>query len=57
MDPRSRIPIISFGSNITVSKPLFVTLDIAKFHENFSFNIIVFCAFISNTLIIANPEI
>ena len=30
---------------------------IAIFHVIFSFNIIVFCAFLSNTLVIANPEI
>ena len=57
MDLRSRIPIISFGSNITVSKPLFVTFSIAKSHVNFGLNIIVFHAFLSNTLIIANPKI
>ena len=57
MDLRSRIPNISFGSNITISKPLFVTSNIAKFHVNLSFNIIVFCAFPSNILTITNPEI
>ena len=57
MDLRSRIPNISFGSNITISNPLFVTSNITKFHVNLSFNIIVFCAFLSNILTIANPEI
>ena len=50
MDHRARIPIIPFGLNITVSPPLFVTSSIAKFHVNFSFSIMAFCAFLSNTL-------
>ena len=45
------------GSNITISKPPFVTSNIANFHVNLSFNIIVFCTFLSNILTIANPEI
>ena len=31
--------------------------SIAKFHVNFSLSIFVFCTFLSNTLIMANPEI
>ena len=57
MDLRSRIPNMSFRLNITISKPLFITSSIAKFHANLSFSIIVFCAFLSNILAIANPEI
>ena len=40
-----------------VSKPLFVISNVAKFHMNFYLSIIVLCMFLSNTLIIANPEI
>ena len=50
-------PNVSFGSNITVSKELFVTSKVVKFHTNLSFSIIVFCAFLSNILTIVNPEI
>ena len=57
MDLRSRIPNISFGLHITISKPLFVTSNIAEFHVNLCFRFIVFCAFLSNILTIANPEI
>ena len=57
IDLRSRIPNISFGSNITFLKQLFITPSIARLHVNFNLSIIVFCAFLSNTLIIANPEI
>ena len=31
--------------------------SVAKFHVNFSLSIIVFCMFLSNTLIMANPDI
>ena len=48
---------MSFGLNVTTSKPVFVTSNIAKFWVNLSFSIIVFCAFLSNTLNIAKPEI
>ena len=57
MELKSKIPNISFGLSITVSKPLFVTSNITKFHVNLSFSIIVFCAFLSNILTITNPEI
>ena len=40
-----------------VSKELLVTSNVAKFDTNLSFNIIVFSAFLSNILTIANPEI
>ena len=30
--------------------------SVAKFHANFSFSIIVFCKFLSNILIMANPD-
>ena len=48
---------MSFGSNINVSKPLFVMYKIARFHVNFNLSIIEFCAFLSKTLIITNPDI
>ena len=57
MDLRSKMPSMSFGSNTTISKPLFITSNMAKFHVNLSFIIIVFCAFLSNILTIANSEI
>ena len=40
-----------------VSKPLFVISNVAKLCGNSNFSIIVFCMFLSNTLIIASPEI
>ena len=43
--------------NTSVSKELFVTSKVARFCTNLSFNIIVFQAFLSNTLAINNPEI
>ena len=42
---------------MTVSEALFITSNITRFHINLSFTIIVFCAVLSNTLIIAKPEI
>ena len=48
---------MSFGSNISVSKLLFVTYSVAKFCTNFSLSIIVLCTFLSNNLITANPDI
>ena len=40
-----------------VSKPLLVISSVAEFHTNFNFSIIVLHVFLSNILIIANPEI
>ena len=40
-----------------VSRPLFIMSNVAKFHVNFNISIIVFCMFLSSTLIIANPDI
>ena len=40
-----------------MSKPLFVISNMAKFHVNFNLNITVFCMFLSNIIIIANPAI
>ena len=40
-----------------VSKPLLVISNVAEFHRNFNLSIIVLCVFLSNTLIIANPDI
>ena len=57
MDLESDIPCISFISKITVSNPLLVISRIAKFCVNYNFNIIVFCVFLSSTLIMADPEI
>ena len=51
------MPNISFGSNIIVSKPVFVMSNVAKFHANVNLSIIVLCVFLSSTLIMANPEI
>ena len=46
-----------FNHSATVSRPLFVISNIAKFHVNFNLSIIVLCVFLSNTFIIANPDI
>ena len=40
-----------------VSRPVLVISYIAEFHTNFNLSIIVFCVFLSSTLIIANPDI
>ena len=42
---------------MTVSKLLFVISSVATFHVNFNLSIIVFCTFLSNTLIMASPDI
>ena len=42
---------------MTMSKLLFVICSVDTFHVNFNLSIIVFCAFISNTLIMARPDI
>ena len=57
MDVRSKMPNRSLGLNASLSTPLFITSNIAKFHVNLSFSIIVFCAFLSYILTIVNPEI
>ena len=57
MDLRSKMPDMSFGLSTTISKPLFVTSNMAKFCIHFNFTIIVFCVFLSNILTIAKPEI
>ena len=51
------MPNISFGSNMIVSKPLFIMSNVAKFCMNFNFSIIMLCVFLSSTLIMANSEI
>ena len=51
------MPIISFGFNITISKLLLIISNIADFHVNFSFSVIVFCICISKILTIAKPDI
>ena len=40
-----------------VSRLLFVISNIAKFHTNFNLSIIVLCVLLSNTFIMANPDI
>ena len=40
-----------------VSKPHLVISDVVEFHTSFNLGIIVLCVFLSNTLIIANPDI
>ena len=42
---------------MTVSKLLFVMYSVARVCVNFNLNIIVSCAFLSDTLIMASPDI
>ena len=42
---------------MTVSKPLLVMSTVAEFHKKFNLSIILLCVFLSNTLIIADPDI
>ena len=49
--------IISFGSNINVSRVLVVTSSVTLFLINLSFSITVLHSFLSSILTIAKPEI
>ena len=40
-----------------VSKPFFVISNVATFHMNFNFSIIMLCIFLSSTLIMTNSVI
>ena len=51
------MPSISFGSKVTVSCVLFVTLNIALFLMNFNFMVRVFYSLASSILVIAIPDI
>ena len=46
-----------FWINIIASELLFVMSNVAKFHMNFNFSIIMLCVFLSSTLTMANPKI
>ena len=51
------MPSISFGSNVTVSWVLFVTLNVALFLMNFNFIVRVFYSLTSNIFVMAIPDI
>ena len=51
------MPIISFGSNITVCHVLFVTSSEAQFLMNFSFNTTEHCSSAVQHFTIASPDI
>ena len=56
-DLRFKIPIASFGPNISFSELLLVMSSIAIFHVNLTLNITVICVDLSNKFIIDKPEI
>ena len=57
MDLRSKMPNMSFRSNTIITKPLFITSNIANFYVNLSFGIIISYAFLSNILTTVKPDI